>query len=192
MRQQANRGHGVGGATAGIGKKVDEKWPVFFFFRCYNFNCWMFWPSQHIISIYCNPGCSYSNSLFSVSSLGNKAYHANQFLFKRRLVSKKLKMKLYCSIIRPIVTYDCETWVLKETTKNKLMVLERKVLRKIFGPIKERVSTWRIKTSDELDKLIIHKNIINYTKVQRLSWFGDLYRMSEDRMVKKYVNGNRC
>jgi len=101
-------------------------------------------------------------------------------------------MKLYCSIIRPIVTYDCETWVLKETTKNKLMVLERKVLRKIFGPIKERVSTWRIKTSDELDKLIIHKNIINYTKVQRLSWFGDLYRMSEDRMVKKYVNGNRC
>jgi hypothetical protein len=44
-------------------------------------------------------------------------------------------------IIRPIVTYACETWVLKETTKNKLMVLERTVLRKIFGPRKERNGT---------------------------------------------------
>jgi hypothetical protein len=30
----------------------------FFFFRCHNFNLWIFWPSQHIISTYCNPGCS--------------------------------------------------------------------------------------------------------------------------------------
>jgi hypothetical protein len=57
--------------------------------------------------------------------------------------------------------------------------------RKIFGPTKERVVTWRIKTNDELDKLIRHKNIINYVKAQRLSWFGHLQRMSEERMVKK-------
>ena len=48
--------------------------------------------------------------------------------------------------------------------KNKLMVFERKVLRNIFGPTKERGGTWRIKTNDELDKLIRHKNIINYIK----------------------------
>jgi hypothetical protein len=71
---------------------------------------------------------------------------------------------LYWSITRPIVTYACETWVLKETTKNKLMVFERKVLKKIFGPTKERDGTWRIKTNGELDKLIRHKNIINYIK----------------------------
>jgi hypothetical protein len=76
---------------------------------------------------------------------------------------------LYWSIIRPIVTYVCETWVLKETTKNKLMVFERKVSRKIFGPTKARDGTWRIKTNDELYKLIRHKNIINYIKAQRLS-----------------------
>ena len=72
-------------------------------------------------------------------TLGNKAYHANQFLFKSRLVSKKLKMKLCRNIIRPVVTYACETWVLKETIKNKLMVFERKVLRKIFGPTEEKM-----------------------------------------------------
>ena len=76
-------------------------------------------------------------------------------------------MKLYCSIIRPTVTYGCETWVLKETIKNKLMVFERKVLRRIFGPTKERDGTWRIKTNDELNELIRHKNIIiNYIKAQ--------------------------
>jgi hypothetical protein len=36
--------------------------------------------------------------------------------------------------------------------------------RKIFGPTKERDGTWRIKTNDELYKLIRHKNIINYIK----------------------------
>jgi hypothetical protein len=119
----------------------------------------MFWPSQHIISNECDPGCSYSNSLFSVSSLGNKGYHANHFLFKRKLGSKKLKMKLYCSIIRPIVTYACEIWVVKETIKSiksiksKLMVFERKVLRKIFGFTKASDVTWGIKTNDDLDKL---------------------------------------
>jgi len=78
-------------------------------------------------------------------------------------------MKLYWSIIRPIVTYTCETWVLRETTKNKLMVFERKVQRKIFGPTKERNDTWRIKINDELHKLIRYKNIINYIKAQRLN-----------------------
>jgi len=52
-------------------------------------------------------------------TLGNKAYYAKQFFFKSRLISKKSKLKLYWSIIRPIVTYVCEKWVLKETIKNK-------------------------------------------------------------------------
>jgi hypothetical protein len=72
-------------------------------------------------------------------TLGNKEYYANQFLFKCRLVSKKSKMKLYSSIIRPTVTYGCEMWVLKETIKNKLIVFEGKVLRKIFGPKKKEM-----------------------------------------------------
>ena len=59
------------------------------------------------------------------------------------------------------------------------------MLRKIFGPTRERDGTWRIKTKDELDELIRHKNIIKHTKAQKLSWFGHLQRIPEDRMVKK-------
>jgi hypothetical protein len=99
---------------------------------------------------------------------------------------------LYWSIIRPIVTYGCETWVLKETiNKIKLMVFERKVVRRIFGPTKERDGTWRIKTDDELEELIRYNNIINHIKAQRLSWFVHLHRIHEERIVnKKCVSGN--
>jgi len=101
----------------------------------------------------------------------------------------KSKLKLYWSVIRPIITYAYETRVSKETIKNKLIVFERKVLRKIFGPTKERDGTWRIKTNDELKR---HRNIINHIKAQRLHWFGHLQQMPEDRMVKKYISGNLC
>jgi len=48
-------------------------------------------------------------------------------------------------------------WVLKETTIQKLLAFERKILRRIFEPTKEN-QIWRIKTNEELDKLIKHKN----------------------------------
>jgi len=40
---------------------------------------------------------------------------------------------------------------------------------------------------DELDELIRHKNVTDYTKAQRLRWFGHLHRMAEERTVKKKV-----
>jgi hypothetical protein len=51
------------------------------------------------------------------------------------------------------MTYASETWVLKESSIQKLLVFERKILWKIFGPTKEN-QLWRIKTNDELAKLI--------------------------------------
>jgi hypothetical protein len=51
--------------------------------------------------------------------LGTKAYYANLKFFKSRLVTKQSKLKLYRTVIRPIVTYASETWVLKETIIQK-------------------------------------------------------------------------
>jgi hypothetical protein len=82
----------------------------------------------------------------------------------------------------PVFKHDFFRWELhhfKENIKNQLMVFERKVFRRCFGRTKERDGTWSIKTNDELDELIRHKNIINYIKAQRLNWFGNLHRMSE-------------
>jgi hypothetical protein len=100
-------------------------------------------------------------------------------------VSRKSKLKLYWSVIRPIVVYGCETWVLNESIIQRLSVYERKILIKIFGPTKEDNGIWRIKTNKELDELIKHRNVINYVKSQRLSWFGHINRMPETGIVKK-------
>jgi len=82
------------------------------------------------------------------------------------------------------VTYTSETWVLKGTIIQKLLVFERKILRRIFGPTKEN-QIWRIKTNKELDKLIKHKNVVNCIKAQRLSWSGHVQRMADTRTVKE-------
>ena len=95
---------------------------------------------------------------------GNKALCTNKTHFKSNLVSRKSKLKLYWSVIRPVVFYGCETWVLKESIIQKLYVFGRKILRKIFGPTKDANGIWRIETNKELDELIKHQNTINYVK----------------------------
>ena len=107
------------------------------------------------------------------------------YILISKLLSKKSKLKLYWTLIRPVVTYACETWVLKENIIQKLMIFERKILRKIFGPTKEVNGLWRIKTNEELDELIKWKNIIRFIKSQRLKWLGHVERMPNEREVTR-------
>ena len=64
-------------------------------------------------------------------------------------------------------------------------LFERKVLRKIYGPTKEKDGTWRIKSNEELNRPTGNKNIMNYIKAQRLAWFGHVHRMPGNSMVQK-------
>jgi hypothetical protein len=72
-------------------------------------------------------------------------------MLQSKLLSRKSKLKRYWTLIRPIVTYASETWVLKENSIQKLIIFEKKILRKIFGPTKELNDLWRIKTNEELN-----------------------------------------
>ena len=53
------------------------------------------------------------------------------------------------------------------------MVFERKILRIVLGPIYEH-GLWRIKTNQQVDNLIKHKDIINFARAQRLGWYGHI------------------
>jgi len=77
-------------------------------------------------------------------AVGNKCYHALGPILKRRSVSQSIKSRLYKTIIRPTVIYGAETWSLTSKVEKILMTWGRKILRKIYGPTKEK-GQWRIK-----------------------------------------------
>jgi len=64
--------------------------------------------------------------------LGNACYHSVQNLLSSRLLSKNLKIKIYRTIILPVVLYGCETWSLTLREVRKLRVFENRMLRKVF------------------------------------------------------------
>ena len=63
-----------------------------------------------------------------------------QYLLSCSLLSKNLNIKIYRTIILPIVLYVCETWSLKLREVRWLRVFEKRVLRKIFGPKRDEVT----------------------------------------------------
>ena len=65
---------------------------------------------------------------------GNACYHSVQNLLSSRLLSRNLKIKIYRTIIVPVVLYGCETWSLTLREEHRLRVFKNRVLRRIFGP----------------------------------------------------------
>ena len=61
---------------------------------------------------------------------GNACYHSVQKLLSSRLRSNNLKIKIYRTIILPVVLYGCETWSLALREERKLRVFENRVLRR--------------------------------------------------------------
>jgi len=68
-----------------------------------------------------------------------------QNILSFNLLSKKLKIKIYRTIILPVVLYGCETWSLTMREERRLSVFEHRVLRGIFGPKRDEVTGERRK-----------------------------------------------
>jgi hypothetical protein len=71
---------------------------------------------------------------------GNACYHSVQNLLSSRLSSKNLKIRIYKTIILPVVLYGCETWSLTLREEHRLWVFENRVLRRILGPKRYEVT----------------------------------------------------
>jgi len=63
---------------------------------------------------------------------GNACYLSVQNLLSSRLLSRKLKIKIYRSIILPVILYGCEAWSLTLREERKLRVFENMVLTRIL------------------------------------------------------------
>ena len=71
---------------------------------------------------------------------GNDCCHSVQNLLSSSVLSKYLKIKIYITIIFPVVLYGCETWSLILREELRLRVFENRVLRKVFGPKTDKVT----------------------------------------------------
>ena len=107
-----------------------------------------------------------------------------------RLLSKNLKIKVYRTIILPIVLYGCETWPLTLREERKLRVFENMVLRRIFGPRRdEATGEWRRMHNEEQSDFYSSPNIVRVIKSRRMRWAGHVAHMGEERRVYRVLVG---
>jgi hypothetical protein len=97
-------------------------------------------------------------------------------------------MQIHKMLIRPVVTYGSETWTLTKSDQNLLRIFERKILRKIYGPIQEGDS-WRIRNNEELNRSVNGEDIVKFKRAQRIRWLGHLKRMEVGAMPRKMTEG---
>lgn len=108
---------------------------------------------------------------------GNRCYFALQKTFRSKLLSKKSKMRLYKVLVRPVILYACETWPTSKEDERKLAVLERKFLRRIFGPKKnDQTGEYEIRSNKEIKNLLGEEDIIQTLKGRKMSWLGHVWR----------------
>jgi hypothetical protein len=92
-----------------------------------------------------------------------------QNLLSSRLLSKNVKIRIYKTIILPVVLYGSETWSLTLREEHRLRVFENRVLRRIFGPKRDEVTgEWRKLHNDELRDLYSSPSIIRIIKSRKM------------------------
>jgi hypothetical protein len=106
--------------------------------------------------------------------------NAVQNLLSSRMLSRNVKIKIYKTIILPLVLYGYETWSLTLREEHRLRVFENRVLRRIFGPKSDEVTGgWRKLHNQELHGLYSSPSIVRVIKASRMRWAGHVAHMGE-------------
>jgi hypothetical protein len=109
---------------------------------------------------------------------GNACFLAVQNLLSSHLLSRNVKIRIYKTIILPVILYGCETRSLTLREEHRLRVVENRVLRRIFGPKTDEVTRgWRKLHNEKLHGLYSSPSIIRVIKARRMRWVGHVARM---------------
>jgi hypothetical protein len=100
-------------------------------------------------------------------------------------IKKNLKIKIYKTVILPVVLYGYETWSLTLREEHRLRVFDKRVLRRIFAPKREEDGSWRNLHNNELHSPYSSPNIVRVIKSRRMRWAGHVARMREGRGVDR-------
>jgi hypothetical protein len=97
------------------------------------------------------------------------SYHLVQNLLSSRLLSNNVKIRIYKTIILPLVLYGCETWSLTLREEHRLRVFENRLPRRIFGPKRDEMTgDLRKLRNEELPNLYSSSSM----KSMRMKWAG--------------------
>ena len=141
---------------------------------------------KHLVKILTNQN-SIQKEIKSRLSTGNICYHSLQNLLSSILLSKNIMIKIYKTIMLPVVLYGCETWTLILRGERRLWVFEYRVLRRIFGPKRNDVKReWRQLHNEELNDLYSSSNIIRVIKSRRIRRAVHVVPMGEKRGVYRF------
>jgi len=113
-----------------------------------------------------------------------------QKLFKTKNISKKqINTKEHNN--GQNVNIYIRNWDTNKRDRKQLNIFERKVYRRILGPIYDNVKeNWRILTNEEIYAIVKKPTIIETMRLNRLRWFGHVQRMEENKIPKRvfYMN----
>jgi hypothetical protein len=98
-------------------------------------------------------------------------------------------MRIYKTIILPVILYGCETWSLTLREEHRLRVFENKDIW-IFGSKRDEVTGgWRKLHNEELRDLYSSPSINRIIKSRRLRWAGHVARVVEKRNAYRLLVG---
>ena len=120
---------------------------------------------------------------------GNVCYNSVQNLLSSSLLSKNLKIKIYRTIILPVVLYGCETWSLTLREECRLRLFENRAFRIFVHKRDEVTKEWRKLHNEELNDMYSSPNIMKVIKSRRMRWAGHVVRMVERRGVYRVLVG---
>ncbi|XP_025412526.1 uncharacterized protein LOC112684995 [Sipha flava] len=108
-------------------------------------------------------------------------------MFTSKLLFRETKKKLYIAYLRPIVMYGCETWSTTQDDENKLLTFERKILRKIYGPIlNPSTGVYERRKNADLNSLFKTTNLKDFLRSKRLEWAGHVWRV-EGKLIRQVL-----
>jgi len=117
-------------------------------------------------------------------TLANRSYFGMMNMLKAKTINRKHKVTMYKTLIKPVLIYGVETWVLSKVDELRLGVFERKILRRIYEPICEE-AVWRSRYNKELFRLYDEADLVTTIKISRLRWAGHVMQMQDNLPCKK-------
>ena len=114
----------------------------------------------------------------------NRSFYSLKNQFTSKNLSRRTKLGLYSTYILLVLTYASETWTLSTSYETLLAAFERKMLRRIFGPICVE-GQWRSSYNDELYEMYGDLTVLQRIKRARLRWAGHVVRMETDDSAHK-------